>query len=101
MIEDGVVELPLSKSLSTRALIMDALTTDAPAENRASVAVCDDTALMEAALEKGAGKIDVGASGAALRFLTAYFAAKDGCEVELHGTERLHERPMGILVKTW
>lgn len=98
MIEDGVVELPLSKSLSTRALIMDALTAGAPAENRGSVAVCDDTALMEAALEKGAGKIDVGASGAALRFLTAYFAAKDGCVVELHGTERLHERPMGILV---
>lgn len=98
MIEDAVVTLPLSKSLSTRALIMDALTEDAVAGNRECVAECDDTAVIEKALAQGGGVIDAGASGAALRFLTAYFAVQDGVEVELRGTARLHERPMGVLV---
>lgn len=98
LIEDGVVELPLSKSLSTRVLVLDALTPGCGILNHSHIAYCDDTSVIERALGQGGGKIDVGASGAALRFLTAYFAATEGCEVEISGTPRLHERPMGVLV---
>lgn len=98
VIEDGVVTLPLSKSLSTRQLILDALTPDLSDSGADSIARCDDTDLMVAALRQGSGTINVGASGAALRFLTAYFAAKEGAEVVLQGTERLHQRPVAILV---
>ena len=43
-------------------------------------------------------KIDVADSGTALRFLTAYFSVKEGCEVELTGSARLCERPISPLV---
>ena len=42
--------------------------------------------------------IDCHASGTALRFLTAYCAQLEGCDVVLTGTERLCERPLGALV---
>jgi 5-enolpyruvylshikimate-3-phosphate synthase len=98
IIEDGIIELPLSKSLSTRGLVLDAMT-QGGAVGGAYVARCDDTEVIEKALSQVEGTVDVGASGAALRFLTAYFAAKEGVEVELRGTERLHERPMGVLIE--
>ena len=77
---------------------MDAMT-QGGAVGGAYVARCDDTEVIEKALSQVEGTVDVGASGAALRFLTAYFAAKEGVEVELRGTERLHERPMGVLIE--
>jgi len=105
MIEDAVVTLPLSKSISMRALVLDAMTDGAPADNSGYIAHCDDTAVMEAALKavmEAGGEhvsVDVGASGAALRFLTAYFAALPGCDVTLTGTERLCTRPMQPLIR--
>lgn len=98
LIEDGIVELPLSKSLSTRGLVLDAMTSGASIGG-AYVARCDDCDVIAHGLTQGAGVVDVGASGAALRFLTAYFASKPGLDVELRGTDRLHERPMGVLVE--
>ena len=105
LIEDGVVTLPLSKSISTRMLILDALAGvnhDAPHD---VLADCDDTRVMieamKAVREATPGKcvnVDVQSSGAALRFLTAYFAIQPGLEVEITGTSRLCERPMEPLV---
>ena len=43
-------------------------------------------------------KIDVHHAGTAMRFLTAYFAAQDGFEVQLTGSSRMKERPIKILV---
>ena len=95
MLETGLA-LPLSKSISARALVMAALGADMPDE----ISDCDDTEAMSRALETGAGTIDIGASGTAMRFLTAYFAAKPGSSVVLDGCERMRQRPIGPLVDT-
>jgi 3-phosphoshikimate 1-carboxyvinyltransferase len=42
--------------------------------------------------------IDVGHAGTAMRFLTAYYSMKIGSSVELTGSKRMQERPIGILV---
>ena len=103
LVEDASITLPLSKSISTRCLVMDALTDDAP-DNSSAIARCDDTEVIANALKAwqndptGHLSLDMKASGAALRFLTAFFAATPGCHVTLQGTARLHQRPMGILV---
>jgi 3-phosphoshikimate 1-carboxyvinyltransferase len=41
--------------------------------------------------------VNIGPAGTAMRFLTAYFALQDG-EVILTGSERMKQRPIGILV---
>jgi len=42
--------------------------------------------------------VDIGHAGTAMRFLTAYFSAKEGREVILTGSERMQNRPIKILV---
>lgn len=105
MIEDGVITLPLSKSISTRALVLDALAGVYHLQDDPAVAQCDDTRVIIDALEKvrtaPAGStvtVDLDASGAAIRFLTALFAATPGTDVLLTGCKRLCERPMKPLV---
>ncbi len=105
MIEDAVVTLPLSKSISTRALVLDALTPGGGGAG--AIADCDDTRVIADAIalfrssSKGAAiTVDVKASGAALRFLTAFFAVQDGCDVTLMGEPRLCQRPMQPLIET-
>ncbi len=97
LIEDGVVELPLSKSISNRALILAALTPGAPCPGR--VADCTDTRALAHALDSvPAGEVNVGGAGTAMRFLTAYYAATPGSDVLLDGDERMRQRPIGSLV---
>ena len=99
---DGILEarvvLPLSKSISNRALIINALT--AGAAPLPEVAVCDDTDAMVSALEAESGTVNIGAAGTAMRFLTAYFAATTvRSEVIIDGSERMRQRPVGPLVE--
>ncbi len=91
------IQLPLSKSLSNRRLIIDALAgIETP---RHAVAVCDDTDAMLAALSAGTkADINIGAAGTAMRFLTAYYSVRPGCDIILDGSERMRQRPIGILV---
>ena len=91
------LSLPLSKSLSNRLLIINALAgQQTPA---ALVANCDDTrAMIEALATTGDCEINVGAAGTAMRFLTAYFATRPYRTVTLDGTERMRQRPIGKLV---
>lgn len=96
MLETTVKRLPKSKSIAARALILGALAgSDVEADKLPS---CDDIYLLKAALDKAEGAIDLGSSGTAMRFLTAFFAAQEGCEVELYGSERLSHRPLMPLV---
>lgn len=89
--------LPTSKSISNRALLIAALCGGEPQVMRP--ALCDDTAVMIEALScQDGAKINVGAAGTALRFLTAYFATREGVTVTLDGVERMHHRPIGVLV---
>ena len=99
---DGILEatiaLPLSKSVSNRALIINALTEDAAP--MADLADCTDTAVMVRALDADSSveTIDIGDAGTAMRFLTAFFASQPGRKVTLQGSARMHERPIGPLV---
>lgn len=69
---EAEVRLPLSKSMSNRALIINALMgEETPAR---AIAHCDDTAAMLAALTSGADEIDIDGAGTAMRFLTAFLA---------------------------
>lgn len=91
----GTMHLPASKSLSNRALILNALAGGAWRIENLSDA--DDTRVLQQALTSDCGTIDIGAAGTAMRFLTAYFSLLPGTHI-LTGTERMKQRPIGILV---
>ena len=93
---NGTISLPTSKSISNRALIIAALCGGEP--QVLHPALCDDTAVMVDALARQEGDINVGAAGTAMRFLTAYFATREGVTVTLDGVERMRHRPIGPLV---
>ena len=93
----GTIALPASKSLSARALILDALTQSPGALH--NLAVCDDTHAMLQALLSNQPHIAVGGAGTAMRFLTAYFSAQAGRRVTLDGDQRMRCRPIAPLVE--
>lgn len=93
---EAQVELPLSKSISNRALVINALTNNALPLKR--VAKCDDTDVMVAALSSVDSCINIGAAGTAMRFLTAYYSSQPGSEITIDGTERMRHRPIAVLV---
>lgn len=91
------IALPASKSLSNRVLIIDALCRQPGSIG--NVARCDDTEAVQRALDSpDARVVNVGAAGTAMRFLTAYYAARGTHAVTLDGSERMRQRPIGILV---
>ena len=91
----GIIQLPASKSISNRALIINALGKGAyPPENLSD---CDDTRVMIKALTEGKDLIDIMAAGTAMRFLTAYLSVTPGKRT-ITGTERMQQRPIQILV---
>jgi 3-phosphoshikimate 1-carboxyvinyltransferase len=96
------LSLPLSKSMSARALIISALTPGAVLPGQ--VAECDDTdamlaALRDAPLSPAHRTVNVGAAGTTMRFLTAYYACTPGCDITLDGSERMRQRPIKVLVE--
>lgn len=93
---ETTVKLPLSKSESARALIMNALVGDGLQLGK--VADCDDTNALIKGLSTTHGDVNIGAAGTAMRFLTAYYAATPGCDVTLDGSERMRQRPIAPLV---
>lgn len=94
---DTRLTLPLSKSMSARAIIISALTPGAPLPS--PVAECDDTdALLAALSDPAATEVNVGPAGTTMRFLTAYYAATPGSSVLLDGSERMRRRPIRVLV---
>jgi 3-phosphoshikimate 1-carboxyvinyltransferase len=58
----------------------------------------DDSNHLQHALSTTNEIVDIGHAGTAMRFLTAYFAVKEGREVVLTGSERMQNRPIEILV---
>lgn len=90
------VSLPLSKSISNRALVINALTDGALPLKK--VAKCDDTDVMFAALSSDEACVNIGAAGTAMRFLTAYYSSQPGREIVIDGTERMRHRPIAVLV---
>lgn len=87
--------LPSSKSISNRALILNALSYS-PYDIR-NLADCDDTNVLTNALNSNSNHFDIGAAGTAMRFLTAFLSKIVG-EWTITGSERMKNRPIGPLV---
>lgn len=93
---EGTITLPASKSISNRALIMNGL---AEKRNRIdNLADCDDTSVLIQALHLQSDKIDIGAAGTAMRFLTAFLSGYTGTW-EITGSPRMKNRPIKVLTE--
>ena len=94
------IELPISKSIANRLLILQAIHGDELMP--VSDSMPDDVRIMSEAIrllgEKREARIDLGNCGTAMRFLTAYCAQLEGQTIILDGVERMHHRPIGQLV---
>ena len=90
------IQLPASKSISNRALIIHVLSGGDVLP--ANLSDCDDTEVIIRALREKPTVIDIGAAGTAMRFTTALLAATDSGEHVITGTERMKHRPIKILV---
>ncbi len=102
----GTIHLTGSKSECNRALIIEALS-----DGKLKVENISDAAdtITLAGILRASKKIqkfqgvpvfenNVGPAGTAMRFLTAYLTLLDGAEIILTGSERMKQRPIGILV---
>ena len=89
------VQLPASKSISNRALILNALSYS-PYDIQ-NLSDCDDTEVMVKALNSDSRDFDIRAAGTAMRFLTAFLSKIVG-EWTITGTERMKNRPIKLLV---
>ena len=94
-LQKAMVNLPASKSISNRALIIHALSGGQQMPDNLSD--CDDTKVILNALQNMPEVIDIKAAGTAMRFMTAYLSVMQGTHV-LTGTDRMKQRPIGILV---
>jgi len=95
---NGSIQLPGSKSISNRILIIKALAGLSFEINNLSNS--DDTKHLKNALENYSTQslINVGHAGTDMRFLTAFFSLQKGV-YELTGSERLQKRPIKDLVE--
>lgn len=93
------IDLPPSKSIANRMLVMSALNGITPDKvlRQPVSTLCDDIRVLVALLQSHEPVADVGAAGTAMRFATAYLSVTPGTRI-ITGTQRLRERPIGILV---
>ena len=89
------IQLPASKSISNRALIIYALSGGRSLPQNLSD--CDDTEVIIDALRYMPEEINIKAAGTAMRFMTAYLTVMRGTHI-ITGTERMQHRPIAILV---
>jgi len=114
---NGTIQLTGSKSECNRALIIEALSNGkVKVENISDAAdavtlagilrteirdqrleISGNIENIKSEIEHPTSEINIGPAGTAMRFLTAYFAIGDE-EVILTGSERMKQRPIGILV---
>ncbi len=99
-IHNSQLNITGSKSETNRLLLLQALYPNITIENGSN---SDDSEVMVQALNqnptpKTQHQINIHHAGTAMRFLTAYFALKEGSEVILTGSSRMKERPIKILV---
>ena len=98
----GSIRLPASKSISNRILIMNALSGKVKAVKNMSDSA--DTILLQRHLDnvlqgsfrKKVVEIDAANAGTVIRFLAAFLSLRPGKWV-LTGSERMKQRPIGIL----
>jgi 3-phosphoshikimate 1-carboxyvinyltransferase len=90
------INLPLSKSIANRLIILQALSKGKVQIEKLSDA--EDTILLSEALKQSQGEVNIGHAGTAMRFLTAYYAANPDADVVLTGSGRMLQRPIKTLV---
>jgi 3-phosphoshikimate 1-carboxyvinyltransferase len=92
------VSLTRSKSESNRALLLQAVFDGAITIKHLSDS--DDTSVLQEALSSFQQKntLNVGHAGTSFRFLTAFLAIQEKGEWLLTGSDRMKERPIGVLV---
>ena len=96
------IELPISKSIANRWLILQAIHGDELMP--VSDSMPDDVQLLHRALTtlhnptQSYTTLHLSNCGTAMRFLTAYCAQLEGQTTILAGVERMHHRPIGQLV---
>ena len=89
------IQLPASKSISNRALIIYALSGGRNLPENLSD--CDDTEVIIEALKYMPDEINIKAAGTAMRFMSAYLSVMRGTHI-ITGTDRMKHRPIAILV---
>lgn len=89
------ISLAGSKSLTNRWLILKQFFPQVSLENASTA---QDSEVLMKALSTDSESIDIHHAGTAMRFLTAYYATLPGCCKTLHGSERMHQRPIAPLV---
>lgn len=93
----GEISIGGSKSESNRLLILNALFDHKISINNLSDA--QDTQILKKALQSNTDLINIQHAGTAMRFLTAYFSIQENSEILLDGSNRMRERPIGVLVE--
>jgi|SRR5690554_1668249 len=92
----GSINLPASKSISNRVLIINALSFNPyPIKNLSD---SDDTQVLAKALFSNHSHFNIGHAGTAMRFLTAFLSTIAGTW-QVTGSDRMKQRPIGILVE--
>ncbi|MHA7111165.1 3-phosphoshikimate 1-carboxyvinyltransferase [Sunxiuqinia elliptica] len=92
---NGSIDLPSSKSIANRALIIQALSYSPYTLQNLSGS--DDVEVMQQVLNSNTNQFDVGHAGTAMRFLTAFLSQIVG-EWTITGSDRMKQRPIHILV---
>ena len=93
----GEIHVPASKSISNRLLIIQALCS--PPFKIENISDSEDTKVLARALQENYSVADIGHAGTSMRFLTAFFASREGNMKTLTGSQRMKERPIGNLVE--
>lgn len=92
----GIVKnLPSSKSISNRAIVIDALA--GGTSTLLNLSDANDTRLMKKLISSTESVLDVEDAGTTMRFLTAFNALQGNTRV-ITGTDRMKLRPIAILV---
>ena len=91
----GIIEIGGSKSESNRLLMLREYSSDFKITN---LSKSDDTKTLVDALANTDKIIDVNHAGTAMRFLASYYASKLNSKITLTGSDRMKNRPIGILV---
>ena len=91
----GKINLPSSKSISNRLLVIQALSPDD--FPLGGLSDSDDTRVLQQGLQSASDVVDIGHAGTSMRFLTAYFAATAQAKT-ITGSDRMKNRPISDLV---
>ena len=92
------IELPSSKSISNRLLIIQLLCKENFKIKNLSKS--DDTQILKSSLNSQQNIFDVNHAGTSFRFLISFLAIQNNKQFILTGSERLKERPIKELIET-